>query len=166
MRDQPSSVNDRRAPAGPSSVRSTLAIGLCLFLLASASGLVVVAPVPPAQASHDTESASGDPMIFAAGDIALPPGSDPNVGNVRVADLIEDQSPEPDLILTLGDNQYPSGSLSDFLGNNAFHETWGRFKSRIRPTFGDEDYGPGGPTDTGYYDYFNDGNPSGPAGPE
>ncbi|MGH2687975.1 MAG: metallophosphoesterase, partial [Actinomycetota bacterium] len=163
MGDQPSSVNDRRRLPRRSSRAGAVTVALCLLVLLAASGVVV----PPAQASHDTEPSSGDPLVFAAGDIARPPGSDPNVGNVRVADLIEDQSPQPDLILTLGDNQYDSGTLAQFNGENAFDETWGRFKSRMRPTFGDEDYGPGGPTDTGYYDYFNGpGNPSGPAGPE
>ena len=61
---------------------------------------------------------------------------------------------------TFGPNSaYINELYFEYLKNpNAFDETWGRFKSRIRPTFGDQDHGAGGPTDTGYYDYFNGDN--------
>src|SRR5918999_1599499 len=73
---------------------------------------------------------------------------------------------DPTAVLTLGDNQYPAGQLSEFMGEGAFDDTWGRFKNKIRPAFGDEDHADSGVGNTGYYTYFNGaGNANGPAGP-
>lgn len=53
-------------------------------------------------------------------------------------------------VFTLGDNAYPTGSDADFA--NCFQPSWGRHKSRMRPTPGDKDYETANAA--GYYNYF------------
>ena len=54
------------------------------------------------------------------------------------------------IVLTLGDNAYEIGSPEEFA--NCFHPTWGAFKDRIRPAYGNHDsYTPDG---AGYFGYF------------
>jgi len=67
----------------------------------------------------------------------------------------------PDAVLTLGDNQYETGALSDFLGS--YDPSWGRLKAKIHPAVGNHEYiTPGA---EGYFDYFNGaGAATGPAG--
>ena len=61
-------------------------------------------------------------------------------------------------MLTLGDNVYQNGTASEF--SSCYGPTWGRFKSRTRPTPGNHDYNTAGAS--GYFDYFNGaGNPTG-----
>ena len=53
-------------------------------------------------------------------------------------------------VLTLGDNAYQNGTPEEFA--NCFDPTWGAFKERIRPAYGNHDsYTPGG---AGYFGYF------------
>ena len=67
----------------------------------------------------------------------------------------------PTAVLTLGDNQYHVGSLSDFTAS--FDPTWGRLKPIIHPAVGNHEYATAGAR--GYFDYFNGpGRQSGPAG--
>jgi hypothetical protein len=81
-------------------------------------------------------------QIAAAGDI-----SDSSLsGQDRTDELIVDQG--LDAVLTLGDNQYDDGALSDF--NAYFGPTWGRAKSIMFPSPGNHDPCP----DSGYDEYF------------
>ena len=78
---------------------------------------------------------------------------------MQTADLIGEIS--PDLLLPLGDNQYESGEIEDYLA--AYQPSWGRFKVITRPVPGNHEYQM--PFARGYYDYFNGpGRPTGPAG--
>jgi hypothetical protein len=61
-------------------------------------------------------------------------------------------------VFTLGDNAYSSGTNADF--QNCYEPTWGRHKSRTRPTPGNHDYAT--PGAVGYFDYF--GLNAGPSG--
>jgi hypothetical protein len=64
-------------------------------------------------------------------------------------------------ILPLGDNQYNSGSLSDYV--SFYHPSWGRFKQSTFPVLGNHEYHSSGAA--GYFDYFNGvGSSTGPAG--
>ncbi len=54
-------------------------------------------------------------------------------------------------VLTLGDNQYPSGALADF--QSGFGSSWGTLASRLRPALGNHEYGTAGAV--GYFDYFS-----------
>jgi calcineurin-like phosphoesterase family protein len=87
----------------------------------------------------------GDPVITAAGDISPRNLSgNPERTSDRVLAI------NATIALTLGDNQYPDGLLSDYL---AFYDpTWGRFKSKTRPVPGNHEYQT--PGAAGYFDYF------------
>ena len=78
---------------------------------------------------------------------------------METSDLLLEMN--PDVVLPLGDIQYESGELDDFL--NFFDPSWGRLKAKMRPAVGNHEYKT---TDArGYFDYFNGtGNFTGPGG--
>lgn len=111
-----------------------------------------------------TSPPPADPaVIAAAGDIACDPASSAfNNGNGtatqcrqrHTSDLLVGRA--LDAVLTLGDNQYEYGSLSQFQAS--YDPSWGRVKSITHPALGNHEYeGPDGSA-AGYFDYF------GPAG--
>jgi acid phosphatase type 7 len=53
-------------------------------------------------------------------------------------------------VLTYGDNAYDNGTVSQF--NNCYDPSWGRAKTRTRPTLGGHDYGTANAA--GYFGYF------------
>jgi hypothetical protein len=85
-------------------------------------------------------------VLVAAGDISTRTVTG---GDKLTSDLV--LSINPDLVLTLGDNQYNRGTLQEF--QTYYDPTWGRFKGKIRPSVGNHEY-PGDPTAAGYYTYF------------
>jgi acid phosphatase type 7 len=94
----------------------------------------------------------GSVIIGAAGDIACPPGRWRNrsnacgmEGTAKVLKTIR-----PDAVLTLGDNQYPSGSLADFEASYA--DTWGAYRNTTFPVPGNHEYET--PGARGYFAYF------------
>jgi hypothetical protein len=94
-------------------------------------------------------AASADPVIYAAGDIACPPGSATTAtqcAQKRTSDLISGSN----RVLPLGDNQYDTGALSAY--NSVYHPTWGRFDPLASPVPGNHDYGTSGAG--GYFSYF------------
>lgn len=100
-----------------------------------------------------------DPFIFAAGDIACKPNvSGWNGGNgtalvcaqKRTSNLI--QGSGASTVLTLGDTQYNSAFMSEFLGS--YDPTWGRFKSITRPVAGNHDYQNSTVKARDYFAYF------------
>lgn len=61
------------------------------------------------------------------------------------------QAQHPDVVATLGDQQYPAGSLADY--RRAYGSTdWGQLKSRTRPVPGNHEYRT--PGASGYFTYF------------
>src|SRR3954447_13602665 len=93
--------------------------------------VAVVAPVSAARAA--------DPVIAAAGDIACGPaetGVFP-CQQAATADLLG--VIHPDAVLALGDNQYNSGSLTDY--SNFYDPTWGALKSITHPVVGNHEFG-------------------------
>ena len=97
---------------------------------------------------------SSDPVLITAGDIAGCSWT----SDSTTATLVEGIA---GTVLTLGDNVYQNGTASEF--SSCYGPTWGRFKSRTRPTPGNHDYNTAGAS--GYFDYFNGvGAQSGPAG--
>jgi hypothetical protein len=86
-----------------------------------------------------------DPVVAAAGDIA-PPGI--GWGHRETSNRV--LAIDPTVALTLGDNQYPSGTLSDF--RRHYGPTWGRFKAKTRPSPGNHEYEIAGAA--GYFAYF------------
>jgi acid phosphatase type 7 len=94
----------------------------------------------------------GSVIIGAAGDIACPPGLRRNKpdacgmeGTAKVLEAIR-----PDAVLTLGDHQYPSGSLPDFEASYA--DTWGAYRDITFPVPGNHEYET--PGARGYFAYF------------
>ena len=91
------------------------------------------------------------PVLAAAGDIACA-AADPvtattcrQEGTARTLEALR-----PDVVATLGDNQYPNGELASFQAS--FDRTWGRLKAAIRPSPGNHEYYTSGAA--GYFDYF------------
>jgi acid phosphatase type 7 len=94
----------------------------------------------------------GSVIIGAAGDIACPPGQ----SRKRLDACGMDSSAKvlaairPDAVLTLGDNQYPSGALADFQASYA--DTWGVYRDITFPVPGNHEYQT--PGAGGYFAYF------------
>ena len=96
---------------------------------------------------------AADPVVMAAGDIACPPAMEQTPTRChhrQTSDILVDADPE--IVLTMGDNQYDSGRLRAF--RRSYDDTWGRVKRRTRPTPGNHEYGT--PGARGYFDYFGD----------
>ena len=101
---------------------------------------------------------SSDPVVVAVGDIACAPGDTTNgCKQSQTAALTAAQNPMS--VLTLGDNQYNSGLLSEFQGTGAYNATWGRFGSIVHPAPGNHEYAQSS-TAAGYFGYF--GSVAGP----
>jgi hypothetical protein len=108
---------------------------------------------PPGPTPTAGPTSPGDSVVTVAGDIA-------GTNDEATAALVEGINPE--VALTVGDNAYPSGTLSEYMSN--YDPSWGRFKAKTRPTPGNHEYH--STNAQGYYDYFNGaGQPDGPAGP-
>ena len=95
-------------------------------------------------------------MIAAAGDIACDakasPAADEKGAQIchmaATAALIN--AMHPAAVLTLGDEQYPDGTLAQF--ENGYDRTWGAFKGITHPAPGNHEYHT--PNAAGYFSYF------------
>jgi hypothetical protein len=104
-------------------------------------------PTPDVRLSSNAATSSGsDPVITAGGDIAA---RVPSAATKATAKLVS--SINPTVALTLGDNQYPTGTLADF--RTGYGRTWGAFKWKTRPTPGNHEYD-STPSAWGYFTYF------------
>jgi hypothetical protein len=96
-------------------------------------------------------------VVTAAGDIA---GGDSGTNDEATAAVVA--RIDPSVALTLGDNAYVSGTLSEY--QSEYAPSWGAFKAKTRPAPGNHEYD--STNAQGYYDYFNGvGSADGPAGP-
>jgi fibronectin type 3 domain-containing protein len=114
------------------------------------AAILVLAPPAPARAA--------DAVLYAAGDIACSPadlsfngglGTPTACRQQATADLMADGT--FDTVLALGDLQYDSGSLSNFLAS--YDLSWGRVKSQTHPVIGNHE-GVTATSGTGYCSYF------------
>jgi calcineurin-like phosphoesterase family protein len=96
-------------------------------------------------------TASGGIVFVGAGDIS-DCGNDNDEATAKLLDVI------PGTVFTLGDNVYSSGTDAQYA--QCFDPTWGRHKTRTKPSPGNHDYNTSGAT--GYYNYW--GALAGPAG--
>lgn len=114
-------------------------------------------------------SVSPEPVgleVAAAGDVACDPdyalGTNPSLNFVGVRECADAQTARllegADVVLLLGDGQYPDGALDRY--RRGYGRTWGRFRERTRPVPGNHDYGTSGAQ--GYFAYF--GEAAGPPG--
>jgi hypothetical protein len=116
--------------------------------------IVAVALAVIATPAYAAGQAMVDPVLAAAGDISCPPRSpatEATCDEGATAALIRHAAPSA--VAALGDDQYPSGTLSEFTGPGAFGATWGLFKSSIHPVPGNHEYD-STPTASGYFRYF------------
>lgn len=103
-------------------------------------------------------------VIAAAGDIVCDPtsssfrGTDPTVCQHRATAALLAGA---DVILPLGDLQYPNGSLDAF--TNGYDPSWGQLSANTYPVPGNHEYSTG--VAQGYFDYWTSkGRPTGVAG--
>jgi hypothetical protein len=102
--------------------------------------------------SEQSSSANSTDAIFVgAGDIADCSDLSGAEATAKLLDAI------PGTVFTVGDNAYESGTAKQF--RDCYGATWGRHKSRTRPTAGNHEFHSGGATP--YFDYFgaSAGNP-------
>jgi PKD repeat protein len=98
------------------------------------------------------QSSNPAPVIVAAGDVA----QCTSLGDEATALLLD--ALQFDALLALGDLAYEDATTTDF--QNCYDPTWGRHKSKTRPTPGNHEYHT--PGAAGYFSYF--GAASNPAG--
>jgi hypothetical protein len=124
-----------------------LAVTLALAVGGCASGPTGDRSQAPSPSRVDVRSAAWPDAvrIAAAGDIASSPTS-----GAGTASLV--QSLDPDVVVTLGDNAYPDGSIEDF--RSYYEPTWGAFRDITRPAPGNHEYHT--PHAAGYFEYFQD----------
>ncbi|MGH2592257.1 MAG: metallophosphoesterase family protein, partial [Anaerolineae bacterium] len=124
---------------------SAVFVSIAALLLIALSGIHSMAAQTP------LASIEADPVLVGAGDIASCSSS----GDEATANLLDTI---PGTVFTAGDNVYESGTATEFA--NCYDPSWGRHKSRTRPSPGNHDYNTAGAS--GYYDYFGAaaGNPS------
>jgi acid phosphatase type 7 len=100
-----------------------------LLLLGAA---IVLWFAPSASARHDDLTVAADVTVAAAEDIAKCESS----GDEKTAALV--QALDPDRVVTLGDNVYPDGTISEFL--DCYDPSWGVFKRKTASAPGNHDY--------------------------
>ena len=109
-------------------------------------------------------SCSGSPLVPSVGPVGGRPAVLVGAGDIGVcgsqateatASLLDDVQ---GTVFTAGDNAYPSGTAADY--RQCYAPTWGRHRSRTRPTPGNHEYETAGAT--AYFDYF--GANAGPYG--
>lgn len=139
--------------------RGLLCTGGAVLAAASLAGCDRLTAGPAKEAQEGDRGIGGQPaledevVVVAAGDIAAPPDIPPHRTRARqadTADLVE--SLQPHAVLALGDLQYESGTLANYLAS--YDRSWGRFKDITHPVIGNHEFSPDGKT--GYFDYFGD----------
>jgi hypothetical protein len=127
----------------------------------------VAAVLSGAFATGRVASASGDPVIAAAGDIACDPSSSSFNGGLGKGSACQQlatynvlQQINPVAVLALGDNQYYCGGYAAFLQSYAL--SWGKLLSKTYPSVGNHEYLTSGGTGcdssnqgaAGYFRYY------------
>ncbi len=87
---------------------------------------------PSSSPGLPSPSASADPILVGAGDIA-DCGLDDDTATAKLIEGIPAAA-----VFTAGDNAYENGSADDF--RNCYDPTWGVFKDRTRPAAGNHDW--------------------------
>jgi len=131
-----SSSNNAVATVSQSGLVSAIAVGTATISASSGTvsgtSTITVTPV-----------ASGDPVLVGAGDIA----SCSSTGDEATANLVDGIA---GTVFLLGDNAYDNGTATEYA--NCYDPSWGRFKSRTKPSPGNHEYNT--TNATGYYGYF------------
>jgi hypothetical protein len=139
-------------------MRSTLT-GLAALMLALVAVPAVrlaepaAASLGPAYRDAHLGLQPGAVVVMSSGDIS-PPTNETKVDDHATSEII--LAAHPDLVLTLGDNQYETGSGAMFHSAIGFDGSWGRIKGLIRPAEGNHDAADPGPGSPGFQEYFAD----------
>jgi calcineurin-like phosphoesterase family protein len=141
----------RRAGLEDNPRRDSEGGGLGRFsgVLVAAAGVMILGAIPVLGFLSASARAVSDPAVAAAGDIACRPGlsvTSKGCHQRATSDLLAGAT----AVLTLGDNQYEEGSLTEYQGS--FDPSWGRFKTVMFPSAGNHEYRT--PGAAGYFDYF------------
>jgi hypothetical protein len=138
-------------------VESTTQFGTTYLTILANNGTVTgptATPNPtatPTRTATATATPSGSSTSFwAVGDIM--DDTTPHTGKWVNADRVGQLVDTNETVVTLGDHQYESGTLTEF--NTYFDvSTWGALKDKgvLRPVVGNHEYNSGG---SGYYTYF------------
>jgi hypothetical protein len=144
------------ATASPGNVKPTYAWSSSNNSIAVVSQSGVVTAVAPGTttisatasevsgtATVTVTAASTDPVLVGAGDIA----SCSSNGDESTALLLDNI---PGTVFTLGDNAYDNGTSAEY--TNCYGPSWGKHRSRTRPTPGNHEYNTANAT--GYFGYF------------
>src|SRR5262245_27903756 len=103
-----------------------------IFCLAVSAGVALAVIAPRASARPDVQVQSvPDPILVGAGDIA-DCGTITDTATAALLDLIDGT------VFTAGDNAYLLGTEDNFA--NCYEPTWGRHRTRTRPSPGNHDY--------------------------
>lgn len=102
------------------------------------------APKPAAAPAPTASASASDPVLVGAGDIADCADLSGAEATAKLLDKI------PGTVFTVGDNVYPNGTAQEF--RDCYGATWGRQKSRTRPSAGNHDFNSG--HGSAYFDYF------------
>lgn len=143
-------------PMRPARRRGRLSAVLLALLVAAPATATPPSPALRARdpwvrvAGPQAPAVRGETLLIA-GDIASCSSDDDD----RTASLIDAL---PGLVMTAGDNTYPSGAEASF--HDCYDPTWGRFLDRTRPVPGNHDWMVSGAA--GYFGYF--GTRAGPRG--
>lgn len=139
------------------TARGAPAVAVALFLAACTGGGTDYRTASSASAAPTPSTTGAAPVppgsvvVAAAGDISCEPGQPATevvCQMAATADLVE--AARPDVVLTLGDNQYEDGTIEQF--RRSYAATWGRFKDKTRPSVGNHEYNVA--SAAGYFDYF------------
>jgi acid phosphatase type 7 len=98
----------------------------------------------PTRTPTSAPTSSGSVVLVGAGDITSCSRSQ----DEQTAQLLDNI---PGTVFTAGDNAYVDGTYTEYL--NCYDPTWGRHKSRTKPSPGNHDYLTSGAA--GYFQYFN-----------
>lgn len=170
-------------PARPAPLPSLLTVAVAAALVLAACGSAPSAEsrsdgsAALSAATNDPEPGAGDTSdstpspaptrrrtasVVAVGDVACAPGQRSTRTTCRQADTAALTTRlDPAAIIGLGDLQYESGALPEYLGS--YDETWGPLLARTLPVPGNHDYRTSGAA--GYADYF-EGSPGVDAEPD
>ena len=146
------------ATAAPKNAAATFAWSSANTAVAtvSASGLVTAVGAGTTTVTASAGGKSGSATVTVAG--SPPPGGAVLVGagDIAVCSTPNDEATAALLdgiagtVFTLGDNVYSSGTVSEFA--NCYDPSWGRHRTRTRPSVGNHEYGTANAA--GYYGYF------------
>jgi 3',5'-cyclic AMP phosphodiesterase CpdA len=140
-------VSIRTATATLLTIASALAVGL-------APAVSQASPAEPL-----LRAPGGRVDVVAVGDIACAPGLQPSRNRCQQARTAKlTRRIDPDVVLALGDLQYPDGKLRAF--RRSYDRSWGTVKGRTFPIPGNHEYNTRGAP--GYYTYFAKRQPGPP----